>query len=192
MDAVEVPTQTTANEEEEDVSDVRKMMNTMGLADPSKGGKERICGLCLEKYMSLLALCSLSIWYDSSLCILAENHIRIRRLQPDDDKYCYACQTEFNLTSSQGSGANESPLYHKFNTSTKIEKMIEILEETKQQNPGEKTIIFSQVGYWEMVVIRALLLADACLDGKQTSIIIIVTVHLNARSDRGAAQACRI
>lgn len=31
-----------------------------------------------------------------------------------------------------------------FKTSTKIRKVIEILNETRESNPGEKTIIFSQ------------------------------------------------
>lgn len=54
--------------------------------------------------------------------------------QQDKTPYCYDCIQM--IKSNQGNDV--------FQTSTKIRKVIEILNATRESNPGEKTIIFSQ------------------------------------------------
>ncbi|RUS26326.1 SNF2 family N-terminal domain-containing protein [Jimgerdemannia flammicorona] len=115
-DAVEVPAQNP--DEEENVSEVMKMMNNIGIG-MGKGGREKFCSLCLET------------------------------LRSDEVQYCYACTNEFDLsTDANGDGevpvVKRSPLDFKFSTSTKIDKMIEILDETRRQDNTAKTIVFSQ------------------------------------------------
>lgn len=48
--------------------------------------------------------------------------------------FCENCQTQIESTVKGGL----------FKTSTKINKMLEILQETREKYPNEKTIIFSQ------------------------------------------------
>ncbi|CAO3699383.1 unnamed protein product [Rhizopus stolonifer] len=55
--------------------------------------------------------------------------------KPGEGAFCFPCQSTFEGMSHDSSI---------FKSSTKIQKMLEILEETKENHSGQKTIIFSQ------------------------------------------------
>lgn len=58
-----------------------------------------------------------------------------RPLANADVSFCPPCQSQIEQCTEEGSMPT---------TSTKINKMLDILDETRRNNPKEKTIIFSQ------------------------------------------------
>jgi SNF2 family DNA or RNA helicase len=73
-----------------------------------------------------------SLMWSKSSCELCGKSI-----EASSSTFCTNCQSTIlspSLNQQQGL----------FKTSTKVRKMLEILEETRENNPGEKTIIFSQ------------------------------------------------